>query len=235
MIKINLLPTELRAKKKVPFFDRYLLYMLVIVVGWVLILWFQSLQQKAEINRLTAEITRVEGEIRHYNQLKKIVDEIQSLKSKIEERINAIQIIDSQRATWIKVFEDYGSLLPDYVWTEEFIEIEGLVTIKGRSYNLKSIASFIVGLIKSDFFDQIRLNFIKEQTTEKAEVPQFSFELSGKVGPKEGTGISGHFVVTKPEEEEKKGRAEGGLQAKGRDLLGLDRDKAKQAVQGLGK
>jgi Tfp pilus assembly protein PilN len=237
MIKVNLLPAELRKKKKTPIFDRFLLY-IIIALGFIsFALWFQNTQQIAEINELQSMITQTEEEIKRYEQQIKMVEETRALRDLITQRTSAIQIIDAQRSEWVDVLADFSSLMPEFLWIDEFNEVEKIVTLKGKCYNLKGIAGLIVNLIKSDYFDAIKLNYIREQSSEKQAFPIYNFEMAGTITyGNTGQAVSGQFVIDKPLEPETAKRKTGAsLIAKGRDALSLDKDKAKQSVQGLGK
>jgi Tfp pilus assembly protein PilN len=237
MIKVNLLPGELRKKKKTPIFDRFLLY-IILILGFVSFsLWFQNMQQLADIAELKSLITQTEDEIMRFQQQIKMVEETRALKDKITERTNAIQLIDAQRSLWVDVLADFSGLIPEFLWLDEFVEVEKVVTLKGKCYNLKGIASLIVGLIKSDYFDQVRLNYIREQTSDKQTIPIYSFDMAGTITYNQtGQGVGGQFIVDKPfEKEEGKKKTGSSLVEKGREALSLDRDKAKRSVQGLGK
>jgi len=237
MININLIPKELRKKKKVPFFDKYFLYVLGMLVVVGIALWFQTTRQQAEINRLDNDIARVEAEIQKYNQQIKKVEEARALRDKIMKRMAAIQTLDVQRPFAVRMIGDFSMLIPDFIWIESFQEIERVATIIGKSYNLKGIANLIVGLIQSDYFDQIKLNYIRDDGSNK-EVPTYKFELSCNVLFESAGDYAGNFVssyqggaidLTKAPK-----RRTQSIVDKGREAMSLDPDLAKQSVSGVG-
>ncbi len=236
MIRVNLLPSELRKKKKAPFFDRTLLYVLVLLIGVGFLLWLQTTSQQKEISRLDDDIARVETEIQRYSQQIKMVEEARALRDKMKERMNAIQELDVQRPLMVKVFENFGGLVPDFVWIDEYREVEKYVTVVGFSYNLKGIANFMVGLIKSQYFDRMELTYIREQGKQKGDFPIYIFEVSGNLKLQSASEYAGQFVSTgeTPDVSEEIPAGDDGLVAKGREALGLDADRARHAVSGLG-
>ncbi|RKZ29794.1 hypothetical protein DRQ36_07560 [bacterium] len=236
MIKINLLPTELRKKKRAPFFDRITLYVILGLVAVGFLLWLQTKSQQAEISRLDDDIARLEAEIQRYSQQIKMVEEARELRDKMKKRMEAIQRLDIERPFMVKMFENFSAIMPDFVWVEEYREVEKVFTVVGRSYNLKGIANFIVGLIQSDYFDGIKLNFIREQSSGKEEITLYNFELSGNVLFESAGEYAGEFVMVETEKETAKPKKPSkGLIAKGREALDLDKDRAREAVSGLGK
>jgi len=236
MIKVNLIPPELRKKKKVPFFDKYLIYV-VLILGIVTVgLYFVTQQQKNEIQQLNQEIARVEAEIQKYNEQIKLVEQARELKDKINQRISAIQNLDKTRPMWVKTIEEFSNIIPEFLWVSRFSEVEKVVTVKGTSHNLTGVANFIVGLIKSNYFDNIRLTYIREQKIKAmGDVPVYSFELSGDLLFMAAEEFSGKFVSETADETAEEIVKPDKLIAKGRDALGVDKDKAKESLKGLGK
>lgn len=238
MIKLNLIPKELRKKKKVPFFDKYFLYVFAFLVVIGIALWLQVTAQQAEISRLDTEIARVEAEIQKYRQQIRKVEEARALRDKILTRMAAIQDLDVQRPLAVKMIEDFSSLIPEFVWIESFLEIERVLTLTGKSYNLKGIANLIVGLIGSEYFDQIRLTYIRSQGS-TGGVPTYQFELSSDVVFESAETYAGQFtsptmIRTESQEGEDEPRGSGSILDKGKEALSLDPDLAKESVQGLG-
>ncbi|HHS51044.1 MAG TPA: hypothetical protein ENN07_08015 [candidate division Zixibacteria bacterium] len=196
MIKINLLPQELRKKKKTPFFDKFFVYVFLGLVLALALLWFQTQQQQAEIETLENEIARVTAEIQRYQRQVELANEVQILRDKIAVRIDAMKSLEIQRPFWVKTFEEFAGIIPEFLWIDEFIEVEKIVTIKGTSYNLKGVANFIAGLIHSEFFSDIRLNFIRESAA-AGNVTQYNYELSGNVVFASAERYSGEFIEQK--------------------------------------
>lgn len=237
MIRINLIPKELRKKKKVPFFDKYFLYVFAVLIVVSIALWLQITAQQVEISRLDDEIASVETEIQKYNQQIKKVEEARALRDKMMTRMNAIQNLDVQRPLSVKMVEDFSKLMPEFVWIESFREIERILTLTGKSYNLKGVANLILGLIESDYFDQIKLNYVRDETG-GGQVPSYRFELSCNVLFESAGGYAGEFIAPayeKPiETTGDKPRRTGSIIDKGKEALSLDPNLAKEAVSGIG-
>lgn len=237
MIQINLIPKELRKKKKVPFFDMYFLYVFAILVLIGIALWLQTTAQQREIAKLDDELARVEAEIQKYNQQIKKVEEARALRDKILARMAAIQDLDIQRPLAVKMLEDFSMLIPEFVWIESFMEIERVLTLTGKSYNLKGIANLIVGLIGSEYFDQIKLNYIRDES-KSDNVSTFIFEMSSNVVFESAETYAGEFssptIERIPDQNRQETRRPSSIIDKGKEALSLDPDLAKESVQGLG-
>ena len=231
MIKINLLPRELRKKKKVPFFDKYFMYVFFGLLIGLALLWFETKQQQTEIGTLETEIARVQADIQRYSKQVKMVEEAQALRDKIKTRITAIKTLDIQRPLWVKIFENFSELIPEFLWINEFSEVEKIITVKGTSYNLNGVANFIVGLIQSDYTDDIKLNFIREANSTQEGVNQYNFELSGKLVFASAEKYAGEFIAADTTEQEQAPTITPKVVPLGRKVLGIEKNITLDAVK----
>ncbi len=236
MIKVNLLPQELQKKKKIPFFDKYFMYVFLGLLVGLAGLWLQTQQQQSEIDTLESEIARVESEIQRFSQQVKMVEQVQELRDKITIRIDAIRSLEVQRPFWVKTLEELAGIIPEFLWMEEFVEVEKIVTIKGMSYNLKGIANYIAGLIQSENFDDIKLNFIREQATTAGKAMQYNFELSGSLVFTAAEKYAGEFVGDEePVEEESPQPPSSRVVPLGREALEKEKEVTLEAVKSIPK
>jgi len=115
--------------------------------------------------------------------------------------MSAIEALDRNRAVWVRVLEDLNRRVPDYLWLSLLMEeesqdeatpdtstdstvsspwLESLVkrvTIEGYSYSLNSLASFLIELMGSQYFENMELQYVKR--AEVKEYKTFSFQLVG--------------------------------------------------------
>ena len=68
MIKINLMPPEFRRRRKVPFVDRILIYVLLSIIFQVMFLYFYNMQQKSAIKALNQQIQQTQSEIKNMSR-----------------------------------------------------------------------------------------------------------------------------------------------------------------------
>ncbi len=133
------------------------------------------------------------------------MDALIDLKDKILQRISAIKTLDRNRATWVRILEDLSQRVPEYLWLSELREEEAVaesqadqadtslksapppylaqkvnkVNIEGYTYSVNSLAVFLIQLMRSDYFKDMELEFIKKSEMEKLKT--FSFGLSGNL------------------------------------------------------
>jgi Tfp pilus assembly protein PilN len=202
MVEINLLPKELRRKGRKFAFNKNLIYVGmaagVLIVLFVVISIFQTFKLKALDQKIADAKKRTEA-------LKKnieLVDALSDLKDKLLQRMSAIENLDKNRATWVYVLEDLSGRVPEHLWLSLLKEEEqpasesqagtGVdtttkktslfpptkkVTLEGYAYSINSLALFLIELMRSDYFKNMDLRFIKKSEMEKQKI--FSFGLSG--------------------------------------------------------
>jgi Tfp pilus assembly protein PilN len=203
MIEINLLPKELRRKGRGLVLDKNLIYLGavcgILVVLFVAVSIFQSFKLKA-LDKKIAEAQRRTEELR---QTIELVDALTDLKDKLLQRMSAIENLDKNRAAWVNILEDLSQRVPDYLWLsllkeeEEVAESEVAteadtslqvalpltytrrVNIEGYTYSINSLALFLIQLMRSEYFDNMELQFIKKSEMEKLKT--FTFGLSGEL------------------------------------------------------
>ncbi len=200
MIEINLLPKELKRKGRGITFDKNLIYVGmfagILVILFVVVSIFQGFKLKALDNKI-AEANRRTEELRKTIEL---VDALTDLKDKILQRMSAIKTLDRNRATWVYILEDLSQRVPEYLWLSVLREEEVVfepqagevdtsvqtaslfsptrkVNLEGYTYSINSLALFMIQLMRSDYFENMELEFVKKSEMEKQKT--FTFGLSG--------------------------------------------------------
>jgi Tfp pilus assembly protein PilN len=203
MIEINLVPKELKRKGKVIAFDKNLIYVGTIAGVLVILFVVVSIFQSLKLNTLDRKIAEANKRTEELRQTIELVDALIDLKDKILQRISAIKTLDRNRATWVRILEDLNQRVPEYLWLSELREEEAAVqvqsdqadtslqaaplastaekvnkvNIEGYTYSVNSLAVFMIQLMRSDYFKNMELEFIKKSEMEKHKT--FSFGLSG--------------------------------------------------------
>jgi len=203
MIEINLLPKELKRKGRGITFDKSLIYggtvVGILVILFVVVSIFQSLKLRALDDKIAEAKRRTE----ELSKTIELVDALTDLKDKLLQRMSAIETLDKNRSTWVRILEDLSGRVPEYLWLSMLKEEEAAsdepqagaadtsvqaaepaspkrkVNIEGYTYSINSLASFLIQLMRSDYFKNMELEFIKRSEMEKLKT--FSFGLSGEL------------------------------------------------------
>jgi Tfp pilus assembly protein PilN len=201
MVEINLLPKELRRKGRKFTFNKNLIY--VGMIAGVLIALFVviSILQTFKLKALDQKIADAQKRTEALKKNIELVDALADLKDKLLQRMSAIENLDKNRATWVYLLEDLSGRVPEHLWLSLLKEEEPAsesqastgadttakktlvfpptkkVTLEGYTYSINSLALFLIELMKSDYFKNMDLRFIKKSEMEKQKI--FSFGLYG--------------------------------------------------------
>jgi len=233
MIKINLLPKEMRKKKRVPIFDRTFIYGILIIVGEVILFYIASLSQQTTVAELDSEIATVQLKLEKYKEKITLLNEAEGLKKELTARMNAVQELENKRAFWVQVLTEFRSVIPEYVWVDRFEEKStGLLNCLGRGYTLKAIAAFLINLLASEIFTDVEIGPITQQKI--GDGTGYSFSITTKL---KTTGIKttlGKFVVDSTKADEAQGGGYKGFVASTRSKFGLySKEDAKKMMGGM--
>jgi len=211
MIEINLLPKDLRKGKGVLTLKKNTAYILGAGGIVLVLLIFISILQGIRLQSLNRKIADGQRRKEELKESIRLVDALGELKTKILQRLSAIEALDRDRSTWVDIMEDLSSRVPDYLWLSTFKEIPPVipaavpkvqnpetemadtlkktqapafpppvfgrkVTIEGYTFSLNSLATFMINLMRSSYFKNIELNYVKLTELEKQKA--FSFQLS---------------------------------------------------------
>jgi Tfp pilus assembly protein PilN len=203
MIEINLLPKELKKKGRTLAFDKNLIYLGAVAGGLVILFVVVSIFQSFKLKTLDKKIVEAKKRREELRKNIELVDALTDLKGKILQRMSAIETLDKNRATWVHILEDLNQRVPEYLWLSVLREEEEMpesqagaeadtaveqalpltptrkVNIEGYTYSINSLALFLIQLMRSDYFEDMELQFVKKSEAEKQKI--FTFGLSGEL------------------------------------------------------
>lgn len=192
MIEINLLPKELQWRRFRFALDKNIIY--ILAIGIVIALGmagYSYIYQARRMAGLEKEINDARAEESKYSAEIQKIDEIAEKKTQILARMSAIQLLDQNRDYWVDLMEDLVRRVPEYVWLTSIQQapaagqlaqptgvppVSAQSTLKGYSFSLNALATFLVRLKKSDMFKNVELSSIVLQESEESKA--YSFELA---------------------------------------------------------
>jgi Tfp pilus assembly protein PilN len=201
-IEINLLPKELRRKRKGLDFDKNLIIIAASVGILVLLVGGTTIVQSMKLKSMDKKIAEAQKKTMELRKNIDLVDALSEVKDKVLQRMSVIEVLDRNRSIWVRVMEDLSRRIPDYVWLsllrEEappapavqdtvsdstVIETPDIgpevkrVTMEGNSHSLNSLASFLIQLMGSPYFKNMDLKYVKRAQVK--DYKTFSFQLVG--------------------------------------------------------
>ncbi len=200
MIEINLLPQGYRKGERGLSLGKTGVYALIGIVGIVLgligVTFYQmhqlsALEEAIEINNHRAATLRADIQV---------VDALNDVKAKIQRRMSAVERLDRHRSAWVRILEDMGRNVPEYVWLSKFTEAEVVaaetdtatatldrvetapvrpIELRGYTFTLNALAAFMIRMMRSDYFDQVEL--VDSRDTLFSDEKAYTFQLSANV------------------------------------------------------
>lgn len=196
MIEINLLPKEYRKRSSFVTFDKKLLYVGAAAALLFLAVGATTIYQRYQLSDLDQLIVKAKIEENRYRQDLELIDGLTEVKGKILERLDAVEKLDRRRDFYVNMLEDLDRRIPEYLWMTAFSETPpqapaagdsvaapaaamnlGHAKIKGYAFSLNAIASFMIGLMKSDYFDDVQLGHTVQEPL-LANVKAYNFEVT---------------------------------------------------------
>lgn len=201
-IEINLLPTELKRKRRGFAFDKSLALIAGVFGLLIVLIVLVSVFQGIRLKSMDGKIAEAQRKVDEYKRNIELVDALIDVKDKLLQRMSAIEGLDKNRTVWVRIMQDLSRRVPEYLWLSLLMEERApaaavqdttadstgvstsaeppptnKITIEGYSYSLNGLASFLIQLMGSEYFKNMELEYVK-----RAEIKQhktFSFQLVG--------------------------------------------------------
>lgn len=199
MIKINLLPKQYSKRSGGFSLGKHGIYTIIAGVGVLLMFGAVSAWQLYKINELNGQMQIARARTVQLEKDIRLVDALMDIKGKITNRLEAVERLDRHRSAWVRILEDLSRDVPDFIWLAKFNEQKQPkkaandtsaaqaqaspeikpAEIEGFSFTLNALASFMIKLMRSDYFDSIDLVNTEEFTFGKQKA--YNFKLSCNV------------------------------------------------------
>jgi len=208
MLEINLLPKEYLKKGLSLSFGKTGLYVLMGIGGVVVMLIGVTFYQIHQIASLEEKISIANRRAIMLQKDIKVVDALIDVKTKITQRMAAVERLDSYRSAWVRIMTDIAKNVPEFVWLgkiEEVKEVQdpkkpkvtaegtsqtaeqpkpqpqtqaGVPTVRplrveGYAFTLNALASFMINLMRSGYFDEVELVSSEEIKFEEHRAQNF--------------------------------------------------------------
>lgn len=184
MVRINLIPSELKTKRSIQEKQaRFLAVAGLIVLLQVAVFAFVFLQNMGRLNRLEAieaEKAAVDAEIAQFSVYSQ-------LQSDVNNKVSLLKKAMGMPLPWLEILENLGNAIPSNVWITDFVlaqpgEMEaGEMTIRGLTYDHPSTARWIQSLRDVEDVTDVRVMFSSEENVQNATLVRF--ELRARLLP----------------------------------------------------
>ena len=163
MVKINLLPwrEERRQQLTKEFFILLAIGGLIaaLIVGSVWYVYDHNIKfQNKRNNRLTAELTRLDEEIKEIVSLEKVRDNLLARKKVIEE-------LQANRTQMVHLFDELVKTIPNGVFLENIKQSGKTILLEGYAQSHSRVSSYMRQIEKSEWFKPPEVEFIRADST----------------------------------------------------------------------
>jgi Tfp pilus assembly protein PilN len=124
MIEINLLPKDYLKGQRNFSFGKTGLYVVTGAIGVVVMLIVVTFYQMRQVSTLENNIQRANERAAMLQKDIKLVDGLLDVKTKINQRMAAVEKLDRHRTVWVRLLQDVASNVPDFVWLAELREVQ---------------------------------------------------------------------------------------------------------------
>ena len=183
MIRINLLAVEReRTKRKstgisvaqrVTLACSLILVVTAAGVGW----WFWSLgQQSAQLDR---DILAAEQEIQRLRSVLGQVQQFETQRVQLRQRVALIEELQRGRSAPVHMLDEISRSVPDRLWLTSIDQIEGALTIEGRTTVLTALSDFVASLESSGYFKRpVEIVNSQVETQQTTELVRFTVKAA---------------------------------------------------------
>jgi Tfp pilus assembly protein PilN len=196
LININLLPKQFSKRSGKLSLGKHGIYFISAAVGVLLIFAIVTGWQLYKIKELKGQMEVAQARTLQLQKDIAVVDALIDIKVKITDRLEAVERLDRHRSAWVRILEDLSGNIPDFIWLTRFSEVVKTqiataesdtatvvqsksqpqvmpAEIEGFTFTLNALASFMIKMMRSNYFDEIELVQTEEMTVGKQKAYNF--------------------------------------------------------------
>lgn len=185
MIRINLLgQTRPRAAKKAVPLDATIRVLMIVasIAIAVIILFVTYLSQSRQLDATTDQIHRLQAERARLQVVKSQVQQFESEKSVLQQRINVIELLQKGRAGGQELLQAVANTVSrtDGIWLTSMTKTGNSISLEGEASSVNAVANFLTQMKRSGYFDAIEIKEARENDLLKS-VETFSFSMTANI------------------------------------------------------
>ena len=163
----------LRIPKLDMIFSTLLLFLSIGLVAWL------NFSKDRELRKLNNDIAEAQRQLKELEKERKMVEDIERQQAELKEWVSLVQSLNEGRAIYFHVMDELNKLKPEYMWLVLFEENNKRFKLNGKTFSNYMISNFMDQLNGSSYFNEVKLDEIKE--TEEKEHSVIGFQLSGNI------------------------------------------------------
>lgn len=170
MIRINLVRGKRKKRRELDLNFLYLLFPALVLAG--LVLFHQMTRNRIEtlqsdIQKATAEVTRLKNEIGE-------VEKFKARKAELQQKVDVISNLQVGRTLPVKVFESLSASIPEKCWIDSLSVKGNAISLSGIALNNHTIANFMTALGQGGRFQKVELGSADQTTMMGVKLMKFN-------------------------------------------------------------
>jgi len=172
MIKINLLVGREERKKESIRKEAIIfgLAMVLVLFSIGLVHWMSSKERETIIT----QIRNSKDELKRLEVIKREINKAKANKKMLQEKLNIIQTLNTNRTRPIQIMSFLASKIPDKMWLNSLDKKNERLTLQGIALDDETIANFMKKLQQSKLFTSVELVVTERVTIEKINLKKFN-------------------------------------------------------------
>ena len=186
MIRINLLPKEEKAQRRVTvdFHPGDLVVPVAIIASAALVILGTTLSQGARIGGLHKSIADIDSESRAIAPQIEKVNRLAQERAELDLRLGIISKLEKGRTQSVRLMDELARCVPDHLWlTLAQQEAGDKLTLEGVTYSNLVVSDFMSRLERSSLFASVELGVAERGQVANKDVVKF--KLSCQITPEE--------------------------------------------------
>lgn len=210
MIEINLLPKNYLKGSSGISLGKVGVYAIAGAAGIAIMFASITFYQLYKLDELQVDIDRANQRASLLQKDIRLVDALTDVKAKISQRMSAVERLDRHRSVWVRVLSDMAGNLPEFSWLSMYTELDDdskpsqanadsdddegrapivdlnapqvkQIELEGYAFTLNALASFMINMMRSDYFDEVELKSSEETKFGEEHEKAYRFVLSAKL------------------------------------------------------
>ena len=180
MIRINLLPSEDRVKKRqIRLPEMSTIYLVAGVAIFCAAIVFTSILQHHKVRVLENKIEEAKEESKRLAPQLAKIKQITKEREEVNRRLNIITSLDRYRYFRVKLLNDISTKLPVNCWLTDLSEVTpNSYSIDGITFTNYTVADMMTRLESSPLFTKVDLKIAEKGTIKDREVMKFTLNAS---------------------------------------------------------
>jgi type IV pilus assembly protein PilN len=176
MIRINLLPEEVRKRTGAPVsFDKTKVVPVASLVLVLLVCFSTALVQRARIGSLERDLAEVRAESERYRMTIDLINDMVQKEKEINRRLALVRTLDKNRFKTVRVLDEVARRIPQYMWLTSMKNLSpDRVSFDGYAFSNLVVSDLMSNLDKSDMFSDVELTVVKRKIVEGQNAVNFT-------------------------------------------------------------